>query len=206
MKTLLICLIASTTLTGCTHQAIVGTASPTNVYSGFDQRVSLPVTYTIDSTAVTKLRKNDTVWGYACSAHRYPVDAIDAFTGSVPSMMEAVFDNFHESNGTPQKGITHLVFRIERFDPRLMFNQKFFSMDAYATVEVGLSVLGTLDGKRVFGTSVDTQRSRTGEVVTLCSGAGVVLGDATREAIKDVLEKVGERLSNSQRLRLTASQ
>ncbi len=78
-------------------------------------------------------------------------------------------------------------------------------VDAQATVEIGISMFGTRDGKRVIGTSVDSQRSSSGEVSSYCSGAGEVLADAARQAIKDVLEKVGERLSNSQNLRLNAS-
>ena len=205
MKRNFVCLIVAVALTGRTHQALVGTASPTNFSSRFDQRISSPVTYTIESTSLTKLQKNDTVIGFHCNTHSYPVDGIYAFTGSIPAMMEAVFDNFNESKGTPQKGIIQLVFRIERFEPRMMFKEN-FGYDAFATVEVGLSVLGTRDGKRVFGTSVDSQHFRTGVAGPFCSRAGGVLADATREAIKDVLEKVGERLSNDQQLRLSASQ
>lgn len=206
MKAYAVPLVAAFILTGCTHQATVGTASPTNISSNYDTKISLPIVYTIDSMALTKLRRNGAVHGVRCRAHHYPVDGTEAFTGSVPPMMEAVFDNFHQSAPSPQKGITQLVFRIERFDPSVIFHEKYLGVDAHAKVELELSIFGIRDGTRVFGTTVETQRSTSGEVTTLCSGAGEVLADATRDAIKNVLEKAGERLANNPQLRLRASQ
>ncbi len=116
-------------------------------------------------------------------------------------MLETVFEEHEEIKGTPQKNMPQFVFRIERFEPRVKFNQKFFTSDADATVELAVSVVGTLDGKRVFGTSADTQRNRTGDAGSFCSGAGEVLENATSDAIKDVLEKIGERMANNNQLR-----
>ena len=194
-------LVIALTLTGCTHQGSVGSVRATNIYSGHDQKILGRATYTLDATSLSKLKRDDSVSGFQCAAHRYPVDASEAFTGSVPHMLEAVFDADVQKSEIPQKGVTHFVFRVERFDPRLKFNRKFFGADADATVELGVSVVGTIDGKRVFGTNVDSQRSKSGDAGGFCSGGGEVVSDATSAAIKDVLEKVGERLSNSQQLR-----
>lgn len=188
-------------LTGCSHTAVVSSARPTNVYSSHDQKINTKVSYTVDETSLSKLKKDDAISGFQCSAHRYPVDASAAFLGSLPSMLETVFEEHEETRGTPQKGTPQFVFRIERFEPRVKFNQKFLTSDADATVELAVSVVGTLDGKRVFGTSADTQRNSTGDAGSFCSGAGEVLADATSDAIKDVLEKIGERLANNNQLR-----
>lgn len=188
-------------ITGCSHTAVVSSARPTNVYSSHDQKIATKVSYTVDETSLSKLKKDDAVSGFQCSAHRYPVDASSAFLGSIPSMLETVFDEYEETRGSPEKSTPQFVFRIERFEPRVKFNQKFFSADADATVELAVSVVGTLDGKRIFGTSADTQRNSTGDAGSFCSGAGEVLADATSDAIKDVLEKIGERLANNNQLR-----
>lgn len=97
------------------------------------------MSYTVDDTSLSKLKKEDAISGFQCSAHRYPVDATSAFLGSVPSMLETVFEEHEEIKGTPQKNMPQFVFRIERFEPRVKFNQKFFTSDADATVELAVS-------------------------------------------------------------------
>lgn len=187
---------------GCAHKATVSTVRATNIYSDSDKKVVGNYTYIVDRTSLTKLKKDDTVQGYACSAHHYPIDGGDAFVNSLPSMLEEVFETISRANeGDGRANRTRLVFRVERFEPRLKFNQKFFGVDAEATVELGVSVVGTRDGKRIFGTSVDTQRSKSGDGGAYCAGGGEVIADATRDAIKDVLEKLGERMANTQAFR-----
>lgn len=187
-------------LTGCTHTGTVNTVRATNVYSGHDNKVPGKITYVVDGTSLTKLKRDDTVTGYQCAVHRFPVDGTEAFKASIPAMIETVFESY-EGTEAVQKGMVQLVFRVERFEPRMKFNPKFFGADADATVEIGVSVVGILDGKRVFGTSVDSQRTKSGDGGAFCGGGGEVIADATRDAIKDVLEKLGERLANSQQLR-----
>jgi hypothetical protein len=200
-KLITLVLILNLFIVGCTHQAVVGSVSATNVYSGFDSKITGNTTYTVDDSSITKLIKNDTVSGFECSAHRYPIDATNAFNASVPSMLRAVFEVEPNRSSSPQKDAVHLVFSIERFEPRLKFIQKFFGADAEANVEVSINVTGSLNGKRVFGTSVDSQRNASGDAGDFCSSASDILADAARLSIKDVLEKTGERLSNSQSLR-----
>ena len=191
---------------GCTHVGNVSMVNASNVYSGYDAKILGKVTYAIDTNSLSKLRKDDAVSGYVCGAHRFPIEGGSAFAASVPSMLEAVFEDQPQHAEMAGKQAIHLLFRVERFEPRLKFNKKFFSMDADATVELGVSAVGTIDGKRVFGTSVDSQRNRTGDAKGMCEGGGDVLADATRDVIKDVLEKLGERMANSQQMRSTKSQ
>lgn len=202
----LVIVCAMVFVTGCTHQGSVGSVRASNIYSGHEGKIPGKVTYTIDTNSLSKLKKDDSVSGYACSAHRYPVDGGMAFAISVPSMLEAVFEEDAQSSEVPNMQSLHLVFRVERFEPRLKFNQKFFGMDADASVELGISAIGTRAGKRVFGTTVDSQRNRSGDGGAMCAGGGEVVADATRDVIKDVLEKLGERLANSQQLRVTKNE
>jgi hypothetical protein len=185
----------------CTHTGTVSTVSPTNIYSGHDSKVAGKATYAIDSTSLTKLRKDDAVKGLLCGAHKYPVDGTDAFVASVPAMLDAVFEDSTEQANDPRKNTLNFVFRIERFDPRLKFTPKFFASDGEATVDLSVSAVGTYNGKRVFGTTVDSQRSASAEAGPFCSGGEGGLHEATAAVIKDVLEKIGERISNSSQIR-----
>lgn len=192
-------------LVGCTHTGTVSTVSPTNIYSGHDTKVPGSSTYTIDNTSLSKLKKDDAVKGYICGAHKYPVDGTDAFVTSIPPMMNAVFDDTTEQVSDPRKDMVNFVFRVERFEPRLKFSQKFFGADGEATVDLTVSATGTLNGKRIFGTTVDSQRNASSEAGPFCTGGEEGLHQATAAVIKDVLEKIGERISNSTSVRSAVS-
>lgn len=189
-------------LSGCAHKGSVSSVQATNIYSDNEKKIPGKTRFYVDETSLTKLVKDDTVQGYACSAHKYPVDGTDALRSSLPGMLEQVFDSV--DNATTPSGSSDelsLLFRVERFAPRLKFNQKFFGVDAEGTVEMAISVTGTKNGTRMFGTTVDSQRTSSGDGGAFCGGGGQVIADATRDVIKDVLEKIGERMANSQSLR-----
>ncbi len=191
-------------LVGCTHTGTVSTVSATNIYSGFDSKVPGGSTYTIDGTSLSKLKKDDAVKGLICAAHRYPVDGTDSFITSVPSMLDSVFEEPTEQVNDTRKNVINFVFRVERYDAKLKFSKKFFSADGDATVDLSVSAVGSINGKRVFGTTVDSQRSASSEAGPFCSGGEEGLHEATAAVIKDVLEKIGERISNSAQVRAAA--
>jgi hypothetical protein len=200
-----LCLVSLFILSGCAHKSTVLSVQATNIYSDNENKILGQTKYIVDQSSLGKLKRDDTVQGMACAAHKYPVDASQAFVASLPSMLEQVFESVSKSESVISNSELNLLFRVERFEPRLKFNQKLFSMDAEATVEIGLSVVGSRDGARVFGTTVESQRTRSSEAGAFCEGGGQALSDATRDAIKDVLEKIGERMANSQKLNSKAS-
>ena len=195
-------LLSISVLSGCAHRGTVSSVQATNIYSDNDSKIKSKVKYSIDDTSLSKLRKDDAVQGMQCAAHKFPVDAEDAFVSSLPSMLDSIFENVVKAEAARSSDTElSLLFRVERFEPRVKFNPKFFSSDAEATVELSISVTGSKNGSRVFGTTVDSQRNRSGDGGGFCEGGGAVLADATRDVIKDVLEKAGERLASSQTLR-----
>ena len=149
---------------------------------------------------LSMLRRDDAISGFMCSAHKFPIDAGAAFERSVPTMLDQIFNDVKNTENAGPQDIK-LLFRIERFEPKLKFTQGFWSGDSSATVELGVSVVGYLNGKRVFGTSVDTQRTKDGASGAACEGGPPTLAEATQAAIKDVLEKLGERIANNSALR-----
>ena len=185
---------------GCAHKGTVSSIRATNIYSDSDKKLPGNVVYTVDQTSLTKLQVTDTVKGILCGAHTFPVDAADAFKQSFPHMLDQVFENIRQSD-TPSKDGVILIFRVERFEPTIRFTSKFFGSDGTATVEMGVSVVGNKNGARVFGTTVDTQRTKNGEAGLYCSDGGQIVADAVRDAAKDILEKLGERMANSPSLK-----
>ena len=193
-------LFAGIILSGCAHKGTVSSVRATNVYSNYSEKISGTASFSVDGTSLTKLRKEDSVQGYVCAAHHYPVDGAEAFNASINATLEQIFDDVSRREQASSDEVS-LLFRVERFEPRMRFHQKFWGVDAEATVELGISVVGYRNGQRVFGTSVDSQRTRSGDGGAFCEGGGEVVADATREVIKDVLEKVGERIANAPKLR-----
>jgi hypothetical protein len=187
-------------ISGCAHKSNVSAVQASNFYSENENKIQGVAKYSVDQTSLDKLKKKDAVQGLLCAAHKFPIDGSDALVASLPSMLEQVFESVQKTDTTRTSGDLTFIFRVERFEPRLKFNDKFFSVDAEAAVEIGLSVVGYRDGNRIFGTTVDTQRTRSGSGGAVCEGGSTVLADATRDAIKDVLEKIGERMANSQKL------
>jgi len=197
---LIIFMLAS--LANCVHKGTVDSVRPTNIYSDSDKKIQGNFVYVIDRTSLTKLKRDDTVQGFLCGAHNYPVDGTEAFTSSLPHMLEQVFERITKVNeGSTKPNTVQLLFRIERFEPRVRFSQKFFGADADGNVELSVSVTGTKDGARIFGTTVDTQRNKSGDAGPFCAEGSQVIADGVRDSIKDVLEKLGERMANSQSLR-----
>ena len=185
---------------GCAHKGTVSSVRATNIYSDSEKKLPGNVVYTVDQTSLTKLQVTDTVKGMLCGAHTFPVDGMDAFKQSFPQMLDQVFENIRQSD-TPSKDGVSLIFRVERFDPSLRFASKFFGSDGTATVDMAVSVTGNKNGARVFGTTVDTQRTKSGDGGPFCSDGGQIIAEAVRDAAKDILEKLGERMANSSSLR-----
>ncbi len=190
----------STIMIGCAHKGTVSSVRATNIYSDSEKKLPGNVVYSVDQTSLTKLQVKDTVKGYMCAAHSFPVDGMDAFRQSFPQMLDQVFENIRQSDSPDRDGVS-LIFRVERFEPTLRFTSKFFGSDATATVEMAVSVTGNKGGSRVFGTTVDTQRTKSDEGGVFCSNGGQVIAEAVRDASKDILEKLGERMANSASLK-----
>jgi len=189
---------------GCAHQGTVSSIRATNIYSDSEKRLPGNVTYVVDQTSLTKLKVSDTVKGVLCGAHNFPVDGMEAFRQSFPLMLDQVFENIRQSDMPPGEGVG-LIFRVERFEPTIRFTSKFFGAEGTATVEMGVSVTGNKNGVRIFGTTVDTQRTKTGDAGVFCSDGGQIVADAVRDAAKDILEKLGERMANSASLKAALS-
>ena len=193
-------IVSTLVLSGCAHKATVNSVSPTNIFTNSGQKIVGSTTFFVDPSSLTRLRRDDAMQGFLCGAHKYPIDASESFLASIPSMMDQIFDSSERATGSGDERL-NLLFRVERFEPRVRFSSGFFSNTADATVELAVSVVGTRQGQRVFGTTVDSQRSKTGDGGGFCEGGGLVLADATSTVIKDVLEKLGERIANSPAIR-----
>jgi len=191
--------------TGCAHKSMVSSVEATNIYSSYDDKIQGSFVYVVDDTSVSKLQVANTVQGFQCSAHKFPIDATSAFKASFPKFLDNIFETIQPANSADGKDLSTVVFRSERFQPSLRFIAGFMSADASATVEMAMSASVTGKNGKIFSTMVDTSRTKMGDAGGFCEGGSLVLADATRDAMKDVLEKMGERLTNAPKLRAAAS-
>ena len=94
-----------------------------------------------------------------------------------------------------------IVIRGEEVDVELKVNPGFWSSDADAEVEIALSIVVTGTEGRLFGTTVSEDGDGEAPLGSFCSGGALALGEATTDAMENVLERMAERLSNASRLR-----
>lgn len=124
------------------------------------------------------------VSGYACSAHDYPVDARNAFGVSV----ERTLENLVEELEIVANPLNRTAIQAGEFSGMI-------SVKADA-LEIDLTVIPGFCSAKMRGDADYVSEAGAG-----CSGGAVAIGKAVEEAMKEALERLGERLSNAPRLR-----
>lgn len=193
---------------GCTYKAKPPAILASNIYSTFGVEIPGRFLYSFDETTWNKLMIEDSVSGFVCSAHTFPVDARSALKASIDKTMPLIFENVERASSPPtadamrRRGITgHVIFKIEDFRSDLSYAPKFFSSDANARVDLSVGVVVTSPTGRLLATAVSGSRAGREDSVFFCEGGDQALARATSDTMREVLERLGERLSNSQKIR-----
>lgn len=190
---------------GCSHDASVQIAPAINVYSGYSNLI--PGKYgVIVNDKIFEGKADKSTW--ECSAHKYPLDARVAFRESAIRTAENLFEDT-EVLSEPIRGekitarglVGVAIFEGTLFRPEIDFDQNFWSSDAEASVDVGVSVEIHDESGRIFASRVGATGRGEKDAGALCSGGAKALGKAAEFAIQDALERSAERLANSPELR-----
>jgi hypothetical protein len=198
---------AAVLLGGCSFNAAVGASPNLNVYSSYADK--LPGTYLlyIDADMFDRVVKPT---GINCAAHSYPLDFRDAFKQSVVQTMQQLVENVQvvdqpvaAADLTKRGARGMVVVRGEGLNPRLMFVEGFWSSTPDASVEISSSMTVDEASGRLLGTTASGQG--TAQTHGGCGDGAAALGSATEAALKQLMGQLGERMSNSPRLRTTAN-
>jgi hypothetical protein len=193
-----------TLLSGCAYQVPVRPAPALDVYASYGDKVPGKFALYIDAASFNRVI---VATGQICSAHKFPVNANEAFRLSAVETMKQLVEEVEVVDapisrpklaGTGYKGM--IVLKSDEYTARLMFIQNFWSATATASADMSASVLVDGPQERLFGTSASASRSFDATTSGCDEGAGAI-GEATALAMKEMLERLGERFANSPRLR-----
>ena len=191
--------------TGCSYTATTDISPATNIYSNYPDRIAGRWALHVDADEMAGQFK---VSGFVCSAHTYPVDARNAFSVSVERTLQNIMEDVEVvSNPIHREEIMASGFngmiRVEarELEIDLTVIPGFWSSEMEADAELTVSV--TVDGAdgRLMGTTIEGDDDYKAQAGGACEGGATAIGKAVEAAMKETLERLGERLSNSPRLR-----
>jgi hypothetical protein len=205
MKKLISMAVVTVLLSACAYNAPVTVSPNLNVYSSYGDK--LPGAYALyieDDEFTQKVHAT----GYNCSAHSYPIDMTGAFRESTVKTIEQLVEEVDvvqspmtadEMRRSGKRG--QIIVRADSMTARVEFIPGFWSATAEADIDLtaALSVDGP-DG-RLLGTTAEGEGHAQGGAGVYCGGGAQVMADAAEKATKKLLGEMGERLSNSPRLR-----
>lgn len=192
-------------LSGCTYKATTNINPATNIYSNYSDKIAGKYALHVDAEKMAGTFK---VSGYACSAHKYPVDARNAFSVSVERTLENIVDELEvvsvplDRTGLQASEFSGMILvQATDLEIDLTVIPGFWSSEMKADAEITASIQVDGPNGRLLGSSVEGEDDHTTDAGAGCSGGGIAIGKAVENAIKETLERLGERLSNAPKLR-----
>ena len=102
-----------------------------------------------------------------------------------------------------------IVIQPQDMTTRIQFIEGFWSMTGEASSEISASItVDTPSNGRALGTTASGDARASGGAGAVCGGGATIIGEATEKSLEELFGQIGERFSNSPRLRgqNTASQ
>jgi hypothetical protein len=174
-----------------------------NIYTTDGGKIGGRWAYIIDDS-VSAASRQIKASSHGCSLHIYPVYAGDSMATSVRHAMEQLFETALLRT-SPPSGIEAknedlsgvITIKLDEFYPK--FNCSAGQHEGYCTATTDISMTaGILDyatGNRKY-VNASSQRSADGGSGQMCAGASDVIAESVKKSTKDVLERLGEKLSN----------
>lgn len=192
-------------LSGCSYKATTNINPATSIYSNYADKVPGKYALYVDAEEMMDIFK---VSGYACSAHKYPVDARHAFRVSVERTLENIIEELEVVDSPldrvairARKLSGMIVVEADELEIDLTVIPGFWSAKMKADVEITAKVQIDNEAGRLLGTSVEGDDDYLAESGGACAGGAKAIGIAIEKAMKETFERMGERISNSPRLR-----
>lgn len=209
MKKLIIALtLVCATATGCTYKAPVDSIKSVNVYSAYEEKVPGNFAIIVE-TDESLFNKTVSPSSYQCGAHDFDLEFASSFVASVKEANAGIFESVASRTTIPTVAEMekdslsgYVLIQGKFFEPRITFIPGFFSARSNATVNIGFDYsVRDKHNKLIVTGTVSGERSYEGEAGAFCSSGTDTLMQATQKAMRDVLERYGERISNSEKLR-----
>ena len=193
---------------GCSHTVATKSAEAVSFYTSFENPVPGLWAVVVDEST-TEFSTVINLSADFCVGHSYPFDPGTAISSSIHGTLANVFEETSRNQASPtaqtmrEQEITGAVFvRLDRFDAGLACDVGGFTFPCIgeANMRFGVQVNGR--GGTLLDFSVGAIRTATGRApMTSCAKIGDFFADAYGEALNESLQKMAERLSDSEQLR-----
>ena len=194
-------------LTGCAYNVQTTSVPVVNVQASYDTKIPGKFALVIDDSLKDANRQVKPS-SFVCSAHTFPVSMGSGLSTSLQRLFEQIFEDVQTRPNMPtadtmtREGLRGTILaRLEEFAPRLTCQSGLFSGSCTATGDVAVSVNVRGPSGTLFATSATGSKVADGGSGGACEGGAVVLGEAINKSMRDLLERLGERVANSPRLR-----
>jgi hypothetical protein len=200
---------AALALAGCAYNAPVAVAPNLNVYSSYGEKLPGRYALLVDGEAFSQTVRPT---GYQCSAHSFPLDMKDAFRQSTIQTIRQIVDDVEivqsplSADALERAGLRgQIIVRADSMTARIQFIPGFWSATTDSNVDLTANM--SVDGPagRLLGTTAEGTGHGQGEAGAFCGGGATAVAEASEHATKQLLGQLGERLSNSPRLRAVAT-
>lgn len=193
--------------TGCTYKVAPVSAPAVNVYSSYDTQI--PGRWVLVSDdSMEDFRREVKPSSYECSAHKYPLEVGDSLSSSVASTLGRIFEEVEIRRTTPSLeelendgALGYIVVRLDGLSPRLDCDSGFWSTNCIATMDMSLGIRVAGRDGALLGTSVGSRKTFDGDAGGACGKASDKLAESYKLALREVMERMAERVSNSSRIR-----
>lgn len=190
-------------LGACAFEAKPAPVAAVNVFQSYESKVPGRWAVYVDGGA---FKREATIIGHVCSAHRFPFDAVEPFKASVVTALRNVLDEVVVTDTLPspatlrQQRLAGIIrVQAETLNARIGFVQQFWSGQATARVDMVANT--AVDGAtgRLLGTSAEGTGSsdRSGG----CPDGAGAIAEASEQAMKRLVTSIAERVANSPRVR-----
>jgi hypothetical protein len=183
-----------------------------NLYSAYENKVPGNFVLVMDSS-IREVNREVTPASYVCRAHRFPIAVGDSLAISIKQTLESIFEQVREQGSAPPADqLSNLGFngvilvRLDDFSPRIICHKGFMSGTCTANTDLSFGVTVRGSGGILASTAASGSKTADGDAGVYCGGGADVLSDSITRATRDALERLGERLSNSPKLREASAQ
>lgn len=193
------------TVSGCQYKAEPLPIAAYNVYSSYGDKLPGKYLLYVDASALSRSIKPSDM---NCAAHTFPIDMRTGFTGSVRKTFEPlvaelqVVDKPVDRADLAAQGARGMIMvKGEELDGRLRVVPGFWQAGMETEVELAASI--TVDGRngRLLGSTVGGDGNAQGDAGGFCEGGAKAMTDAAEKAMKQAVGRLGEALTNSERVR-----
>jgi hypothetical protein len=192
-------------LGACSHPVTAPSAPALNVYTSYSDKIPGRFALVVEAGGWYKIVKPSS---HICAAHDFPFDANSAFKESVKRTVEQLVDQVEIFQTPPTRETMNrdnitgtIIIKADTFEPRLTFVPGFWSGSVSSTIDMSANL--TVDGPqgRLLGTSAGASRTSDNSNVGSCADGMHALSDASSKGIRELMERLGERLGNAQKVR-----